>query len=100
MFTGCPAGCCLYITVLVLQLENVFGVHPRCLSVVVAGWSVRFAIPVHPARCYCSPGLAAGASARGCVLCWRDAGGLVPVAVCCVLPVLQMCAATYSVRAH
>ena len=64
-------------------------------------YAVRAAMPVampvamparlvHPARPYDALWLSIGASAHGCVMCWGDVGGALPV-VCCASCFVHVC---------
>ena len=60
--------------------------------------AVRAAMPVamparvvHPAHHYGASVLCIGAGEHGCVLCWGDAGGAMPVVVCCVSYSVHVC---------
>ena len=68
-----------------------------CTHSIDDGWwcALRAAMPVatvvamparlvHPALHSGASGLSVGAGAHGCVLCWGDARGALPVVVCCV----------------
>ena len=55
------------------------------MPVVLPAWLV------HLARLYGASGLAVGAGAHGCVLCWGDAGGALPAVVCCVSCFVPVC---------